>query len=150
MPRSRTFDEGLRLIRDDATTLDMLQLWVKYKEIDLFVEHQIDIAELEKETFILSGPPVVRDTNEGGPTDECLNKAFDTDESSQGVGGIFNDHVIDVDNEDLGFDKFGADEGDLGVESDEGEFLESEDDENIYLVKVRYLSKDEGDEELGS
>ena len=38
----RSFDDGLILIWNDKTTLDMLNLWYKNKVIDLYVEHEVD------------------------------------------------------------------------------------------------------------
>ena len=43
IPGSRSFDDGLRLIWNDYTTLEMLNIWYKNKAIDLYVEHEVDI-----------------------------------------------------------------------------------------------------------
>ncbi|XVF75301.1 hypothetical protein PTKIN_Ptkin13bG0176200 [Pterospermum kingtungense] len=54
-PESKSFDHGLRLIWDDSTTIEMLDIWYKYGEIDLYVEHEIDEA---KPVDGIIGPPV--------------------------------------------------------------------------------------------
>ena len=43
IPGSRSFDDGLRLIWNDYTTLEMLNICYKNKVIDLYIEHEIDI-----------------------------------------------------------------------------------------------------------
>ncbi|XVF43320.1 hypothetical protein PTKIN_Ptkin02bG0031200 [Pterospermum kingtungense] len=57
-PESKSFDEGARLIWDNSSTIDMLEVWTTYKEVDLYVEHKIDVAQPIEETILLTGPPI--------------------------------------------------------------------------------------------
>ena len=54
IPNSRPFDGGLRLIWNDSTTIEMLNVWYKNRVIDLYVEHKVDIfVFVEKLLFLL-------------------------------------------------------------------------------------------------
>ncbi|PPE00654.1 hypothetical protein GOBAR_DD02317 [Gossypium barbadense] len=39
---SRTLQDNLRVVWNDSSIIDMINYWVKLKEIDLYVEHEID------------------------------------------------------------------------------------------------------------
>ena len=56
IPSNRSFDDRLRLIWNDYTTLKMLNIWYKNKVIDLYVEHEVDIPVFVEEPILLSGP----------------------------------------------------------------------------------------------
>ncbi|XVF61328.1 hypothetical protein PTKIN_Ptkin08bG0121700 [Pterospermum kingtungense] len=49
-PGSRSFNEGLRLVWDNSSTIDMLNVWRKYKEVDLYVEHKFDVPTVLEES----------------------------------------------------------------------------------------------------
>ena len=57
IPDSRSFDDELRLIWNDSTTIKMLNVWYKNKVIDLYVKHEVDIPIFVEEPILLSGPP---------------------------------------------------------------------------------------------
>ncbi|MBA0840830.1 hypothetical protein Goarm_003374 [Gossypium armourianum] len=45
---------NLRVIYDDTSTIAMLDFWVKFKEIDLYVEHEVDNPIIVDEMFLLT------------------------------------------------------------------------------------------------
>ncbi|XVF85707.1 hypothetical protein PTKIN_Ptkin17bG0138400 [Pterospermum kingtungense] len=92
-PGSRSFDEGLRLVWDNSSTIDMLNVWRKYKEVDLYVEHKIDMSTVLEELegpIVLSGPPI---------------------ENSQVLSLVLDSEKINV-----GFDQIGEQLGELGFD----------------------------------
>ena len=71
---SRSFDDGLILIWDDKTTLDMLNIWYKNKVIDLYVEHDVDTPQFIKQPLLLSGP-YVNLSNSDNKVGRAINEA---------------------------------------------------------------------------
>ncbi|KAK5786958.1 hypothetical protein PVK06_041608 [Gossypium arboreum] len=45
---------NLRVIYDDTSTIAMLDFWVKFKEIELYVEHEVDNPIIVDEIFLLT------------------------------------------------------------------------------------------------
>ncbi|KAK5785936.1 hypothetical protein PVK06_040558 [Gossypium arboreum] len=45
---------NLKVIYDDTSTIDTLEFWVKFKEIDLYVEHEVDNPIIIDENFLLT------------------------------------------------------------------------------------------------
>ncbi|KHG15097.1 Histone-lysine N-methyltransferase SETDB1 [Gossypium arboreum] len=45
---------NIRVIYDDTSTIAMLDFWVKFKEIDLYVEHEVDNPIIINENFLLT------------------------------------------------------------------------------------------------
>ncbi|XVF43694.1 hypothetical protein PTKIN_Ptkin02bG0061200 [Pterospermum kingtungense] len=80
-PGSKLFDDGLRLIWDDKTTIEMINIWNRYGEIDLYVEHKIDVPKPLDESLNLIGP-FVEDSH-----------AFTTTEGKDEVVGGINEGV---------------------------------------------------------
>ncbi|XVE62203.1 hypothetical protein DITRI_Ditri06bG0100000 [Diplodiscus trichospermus] len=130
-PNKRSLKDGLRLTYDDKSTIDMLNIWVKHTVIDLYVEHDADIAKVVKESLLLTGPStnITENNNEkgGGVNGSGIGNDF---ESQTQVGNNIEAEVV---------------EGESNVECEE-----EDDEEEVYLVNVRYLSDGDGDEELES
>ncbi|XVF84850.1 hypothetical protein PTKIN_Ptkin17bG0072500 [Pterospermum kingtungense] len=171
--RSRTFDEGLRLIWNDANTLDFLKIWIEFKEVDIYVFHKVDEPVLVEEPLILSGPPI--DSSQPVESSSAFN---DTVGGTKAVGG-FNDgnkvagsepeHVFEAKVKTKQKQVFKSDsvvesEAEtepvvetkveikplLETEAEEvgDKEIEEEEDDDVYLFKVRYLSDSEDDLEL--
>ena len=158
IPGSKSFNDGLRLIWNDYTTLEILNIWYKNKAIDLYVEHEVDIPMFVEKPILLSRPP----TNVFDSENEVCEGV------NEGVGFLKKDNKdegSDVGNEvqtdDVSVDHHGIDDigegitrandaatDDVVVNDAVGDDVAVKDDENVYLVKVRYLSNGEGDEEL--
>ncbi|MBA0870189.1 hypothetical protein Goshw_008945, partial [Gossypium schwendimanii] len=45
---------NLRVIYDDTSTIAMLDFWVKFKEIELYVKHEVDNPIIVDENFLLT------------------------------------------------------------------------------------------------
>ncbi|XVE60564.1 hypothetical protein DITRI_Ditri05aG0138800 [Diplodiscus trichospermus] len=82
-PNSSSFNESLRLIFDDMSTIEMLNIGVKYRVIDMYVEHDVDILDVTEEPLLLFGPltTLFYSNNEAGGR---VNEAHVV-ESAQGV-----------------------------------------------------------------
>ncbi|MBA0828206.1 hypothetical protein Goarm_012912, partial [Gossypium armourianum] len=53
-PGTVRLQNNLRVIYDDTSTIAMLDFWVKFKEIDLYVEHEVDNPIIVDEMFLLT------------------------------------------------------------------------------------------------
>ncbi|XVF38999.1 hypothetical protein PTKIN_Ptkin01aG0000600 [Pterospermum kingtungense] len=102
----------------------MLNIWVKEGVIDLYVKEDIDIAELVEDHFILTRPPTDGNNSQVGEGSnegvECVNAC------EKGFSG--NDVEDNSDNNEGNVAAYG--------------------DEDVYFVKVRYLSDGDDDDEL--
>ncbi|KAK5803090.1 hypothetical protein PVK06_030731 [Gossypium arboreum] len=134
-----------------GSTIDMLNYWVKHKEIDLYVEHEIDTTFFVADNLLLTATSIEGsgDGNQGGEGGEGLNGEgvevvgsksgeVEIDEGGEGVEGL-NREGVDVDGS-----KDGEDAGGLnsGVEEANEERFEDESDsdlqkENVYLMKIQ-------------
>ncbi|MBA0683717.1 hypothetical protein Goari_025351 [Gossypium aridum] len=65
---SGTLQDNLRVVWNDSITIDMLNYWVKYKEINLYVEHEIDTTIFTADDLLLSVASIegYGDGNQGG------------------------------------------------------------------------------------
>ncbi|KAK8366482.1 hypothetical protein V6Z11_A02G122500, partial [Gossypium hirsutum] len=69
VPDCRTLQDNLRVVWNDSNIIDMINYWVKLKEIDLYLEHEID-------TFVF-----VYDEKDGNKTEY-----FDSDDHGSILG----------------------------------------------------------------
>nr|KJB65642.1 hypothetical protein B456_010G106800 [Gossypium raimondii] len=53
-PSTVGLQNNLRVIYDDTSTIAMLDFWVKFKEIELYVEHKVDNPIIVDEIFLLT------------------------------------------------------------------------------------------------
>ncbi|TYJ15670.1 hypothetical protein E1A91_A10G199100v1 [Gossypium mustelinum] len=53
-PGTVGLQNNLRVIYDNTSTITMLDFWVKFKEIELYVEHEVDNLIIVDETFLLT------------------------------------------------------------------------------------------------
>ncbi|PPS07727.1 hypothetical protein GOBAR_AA12928 [Gossypium barbadense] len=53
-PNTVGLQNNLRVIYDDTSTIAMLDFWVKFKEIELYVEHEVDNPIIVDEIFLLT------------------------------------------------------------------------------------------------
>ncbi|TYI39425.1 hypothetical protein ES332_A02G097600v1 [Gossypium tomentosum] len=53
-PGTVGLQNNLRVIYDDTSTIFMLDFWVKFKEIELYVEHEVDNPIIVDEIFLLT------------------------------------------------------------------------------------------------
>ncbi|KAK5836555.1 hypothetical protein PVK06_012347 [Gossypium arboreum] len=53
-PGTVGLQNNLRVIYDDTSTIAMLDFWVKFKEINLYVEHEVDNPIMVDENFPLT------------------------------------------------------------------------------------------------
>ncbi|KAB2041148.1 hypothetical protein E1A91_D02G133700v1, partial [Gossypium mustelinum] len=53
-PGTEWLQNNLRVIYDDTSTIAMLDFWVKFKEIDLYVEHEVDNPIIVDKIFPLT------------------------------------------------------------------------------------------------
>ncbi|PPD95096.1 hypothetical protein GOBAR_DD07868 [Gossypium barbadense] len=63
-----TLQDNFRVMWNNSITIDMLNYWVTYKEIDLYVEHEIDATIFTTDDLLLTAASV-----EGGKGVEGLN-----------------------------------------------------------------------------
>ncbi|MBA0556180.1 hypothetical protein Golob_026305 [Gossypium lobatum] len=62
---------NLRVIYDDTSTVAMLDFWVKFKQIDLYLEHEVDNLIIVDENFLLTtGEGDVQEVEVDGEGDE--------------------------------------------------------------------------------
>ncbi|XVF62802.1 hypothetical protein PTKIN_Ptkin09bG0037500 [Pterospermum kingtungense] len=164
-PESKSFDEGVRLIWDNSSTIDMLEAIEAQKLVDQVVEEdevvgvslgaegQFTDKRLDDEVVGVSL----------GAESQFNDKRLDDRGArvSLGAGAQFTDKMPDdevagPDDEGVGVEKAINDElvqdkGEVETSVDD-ELVEDEckavDDDNVYLVRVRYQVDGEGDEEL--
>lgn len=126
IPRSKSFEEGLRHIWDDKSTLEMISIWNKYGEVDLCVAHKVD--QPLKETLLITAPHV----NEVGVEDAEFN-ATDREEVVDGI----NVEVVGEVGDDKGYEDInveivdglsGLDAGDINDAEEFGGTQEVDDD----------------------
>ncbi|PPR86493.1 hypothetical protein GOBAR_AA34199 [Gossypium barbadense] len=81
---SRTLQDNLRVVWNDTSTIDMINYWVKHKEIDLYVEHEINIVVFVNDESMLAVACLQfgGDGNEGGEGGEVVGS-----KCSRGEGG---------------------------------------------------------------
>ncbi|XVF69123.1 hypothetical protein PTKIN_Ptkin11bG0055500 [Pterospermum kingtungense] len=132
-----TFDERLRLILNNASTLEFLKIWIEHKEVDLYVCHKVEEAILLEEPLVLSGPPV-----ESSQPVESSSRVNDTVGGSAAVGGI-NESNIDV-----------GQETDDEVEKKEEQVCETEgvgtvETEHIVILSYNHFGKNLGNTRVG-
>ncbi|MBA0608844.1 hypothetical protein Godav_021019 [Gossypium davidsonii] len=112
----------------------MINYWVKLKEIDLYVEHEIDTVVFvdDESMLVVACLQFGGDGNEGGEGGKVVgNKCGEGEgESGEVVGS-----------------KGGESDGG-GEERDRDESDSVSEDENTYLMKVMYLSDGDNDDEL--
>ncbi|MBA0552218.1 hypothetical protein Golob_023048 [Gossypium lobatum] len=65
---SRTLQDNLRVVWNDSSIIDMINYWVKLKEIDLYVEHEIDTVVFvdDESMLVVACLQLGGDGNEGG------------------------------------------------------------------------------------
>ncbi|MBA0671232.1 hypothetical protein Goklo_024534 [Gossypium klotzschianum] len=119
---------------NDSSIIDMINYWVKLKEIDLYVEHEIDTVVFvdDESMLVVACLQFGGDGNEGGEGGKVVgNKCGEGEgESGEVVGS-----------------KGGESDGG-GEERDRDESDSVSEDENTYLMKVMYLSDGDNDDEL--
>ncbi|KAK8694127.1 hypothetical protein V6N13_071684 [Hibiscus sabdariffa] len=127
---SKSLYDGLRVVWDDNNTIDMIYYWYKNFEIDLFVEHKTYTLETIEHGHFLLNEGVSKGIEGAGQS--IIEGA------TQGVGQTAVE----------GFDK-GIEEVDHEIveEGNEGDG-EGNDGDDVYFVKVRYLSDCDDDDEL--
>ncbi|MBA0615018.1 hypothetical protein Godav_015219 [Gossypium davidsonii] len=99
---SGTLQDNLRVVWNDSITIDMLNYWVKYNEIDLYVEHEIDTTIFTADDLLLTAASVegFDDGNQGGKGGEGVeglngegvkvvgSKCREVDAIGQGLDGL--------------------------------------------------------------
>ncbi|MBA0845189.1 hypothetical protein Goarm_022370 [Gossypium armourianum] len=161
----------LRVVWNNSSTINMLNYWVKHKEIDLYVEHEIDTAIFANDDLMLTvatveGVEVVG--SKGGEGVEGLNgegvevAGSESGESlgGEGVGvgcsqggeggeveGVdgLNASIEGLKESDEGLNSSVEEDGEEGVEDESDSDLENK---NVYLMKVVYFLDGDDDEEL--
>ncbi|KAG8496857.1 hypothetical protein CXB51_008022 [Gossypium anomalum] len=134
VPGCRTLQDGFRVVGNDNNIIDMINSWVKLKEIDLYVEHEIGTAVFvdDESMLVVACLQFGGNGNEGGEGGEVVGSKGG---ESKGEGG----KVV------------GSKGGESDAGSEEGDRDENDSDskdENTYLMKVIYLSDGDDDKEL--
>ena len=88
IPNTSRLEGNLRFVWDDATTIDMLNLWVEAREIDLYVEHGCAVPTVVLDPLMLQGNWDVEDpdfhgvvgVDEGAGGLEATNITADEDQ----------------------------------------------------------------------
>ncbi|KAK5833272.1 hypothetical protein PVK06_017092 [Gossypium arboreum] len=85
---SRTLHDNLRVVWNDSSTIDMINYWVKHKEIDLYVEHEINIVVFVNDESMLAEAcsQFGGDGNEDGEGGEVVGSKCSGGEGGKGVG----------------------------------------------------------------
>ncbi|MBA0682255.1 hypothetical protein Goari_023987 [Gossypium aridum] len=163
-----TLQGNLRVVWNNSCTINMLNCYVKHKEIDLYVEHEIDTAifaidDLMLTVAIVEGVEVV--SSKGGEGVKGLNgegvevASSESGESLGGEGvevvGSQGGEVEGVDGLDASIEGLKESDEDLNssVEEDGEEGVKDESDsdlenKNVYLIKMVYFSDGDDEEEL--
>ncbi|MBA0739655.1 hypothetical protein Gogos_012904 [Gossypium gossypioides] len=99
---SGTLQDNLRVVWNNSITIEMLNYWVKCKEIDLYVEHEIDTTIFTADDLLLTAASVEGyvDGNQGDKGGEGVeglngegvkvvgNKCGEVDAIDQGLDGL--------------------------------------------------------------
>ncbi|MBA0730243.1 hypothetical protein Golax_025345 [Gossypium laxum] len=142
----------------------MINYWVKHKEIDLYIEHEIDIVVFmnDESMLVVACLQFGGNGNEGGEDGEVVGSKCSEGEGEGECGEVVGSKCGESEGEGEGgevVEGLGEESDDVaineGSESDRGgekgvkdESDSDLDDENAYLMKVMYLSDGDDDEEL--
>ncbi|KAK5845221.1 hypothetical protein PVK06_001381 [Gossypium arboreum] len=136
---------------------------VKHKEIDLYVEHEINIVVFvdDESTLVIACLQFGSDDNEGGEGGEVVGSKCGKSEGEGRGGEVVGSNSGEGEGEGEGGKSDGGGEEGVNVAASEGgesdgsgeEGVRDESDsdskyENAYLMKVMYLSDCDDDEEL--
>ncbi|MBA0672296.1 hypothetical protein Goklo_029754 [Gossypium klotzschianum] len=69
-PGTVRLQNNLRVIYDDTSIVAMLDFWVKFKQIDLYVEHEVDNLIIVDENFLLTRKGDVQGVEVNGEGDD--------------------------------------------------------------------------------
>ncbi|MBA0556291.1 hypothetical protein Golob_026406 [Gossypium lobatum] len=133
---SRTLRGNLRVVWNNSSTINMLNYCVKHKEIDLYVEHEIDTAIFANDDLMLTVATV-----EGV---EVVGSQCGEGGEVEGVDGL-DASIEGLKESDEGLNSSVEEDGEEGVEDESDSDLENK---NVYLMKVVYFSDGDDDEEL--
>ncbi|PPS19546.1 hypothetical protein GOBAR_AA01027 [Gossypium barbadense] len=106
-PSTVRLQNNLRVIYDDTSTIAMLDFWVKFKEIELYVEHEVDNPVIVDDIFLLT-------TGEG--VDEGVESDGEGDLEKVESGGKGDVGEVQADREGVSTTGIEVDE-DIGLES---------------------------------
>ncbi|MBA0868951.1 hypothetical protein Goshw_020982 [Gossypium schwendimanii] len=98
-PSAVRLQSNLTVIYDDTSTIAMLDVWVKFKEIELYVEHEVDNPIIADKNFLLT-------TGEGDVEEVEVDREGDDEGEVQADGEGVSTTGIEVD-EDIGMESGG-------------------------------------------
>ncbi|KAL4339562.1 hypothetical protein GQ457_08G016030 [Hibiscus cannabinus] len=152
VPNSKSLYDGLRVVCNDNNTINMINYWYKYSEIELYVEHKIHNLEIIEDGALLLNEKGVKGAGQEAESVgqvEIEGVMQGIDQWTKGASQRTIEGVIQgIDQGDAGGSDKGIKRTGHKVDDKGSEGYKRDDVDDLYFVKVKYLSDGNDDEEL--